>query len=91
MVRRPILVALQRARAASVMVALALAMFGCARFSRRQEGAVIGAGAGWAIGAVVRNQTGSTARGAIIGAVIGSTGATIERVGEDYTDATGGH
>lgn len=49
----------------------------CATFSKKQEGAVIGAGAGGAVGAVIGNQTGSTTRGAIIGAVVGGVAGTI--------------
>ena len=77
MVHRTILSALRRVCAASAMVALALAIVGCARFNKRQQGAVIGAGVGSAIGGVVGNQTGSTTRGAIIGAVIGGTAGVI--------------
>jgi outer membrane protein OmpA-like peptidoglycan-associated protein len=77
MVRRNALSVLRRVVAAGVIGALVFALFGCARFNKRQEGAVVGAGVGGAIGAVVGNQTGSTARGAIIGAVIGGTAGVI--------------
>jgi outer membrane protein OmpA-like peptidoglycan-associated protein len=43
---------------------------GCS-LSRKEKGALIGAGAGAAAGGVVGNATGSTVRGAIIGAVAG--------------------
>jgi outer membrane protein OmpA-like peptidoglycan-associated protein len=43
---------------------------GCS-LSRKEKGALIGAGAGAAAGGVVGNATGSTVRGAIIGAVVG--------------------
>src|SRR5215210_5153598 len=49
----------------------------CASMSQKERGAVIGAGAGAAIGGVIGNQTGSTARGAIIGAVIGGAAGAI--------------
>ena len=53
---------------------------GCASMNNTERGAVVGAGAGGAIGAVIGNQTGSTARGAIIGAVLGgAAGAVIGR------------
>jgi outer membrane protein OmpA-like peptidoglycan-associated protein len=53
---------------------------GCASMNNTERGAVIGAGAGGAIGAVIGNNTGSTARGAIIGAVLGgAAGAVIGR------------
>lgn len=60
---------------------LAVGSTGCASLStNRDRGAVIGAGAGGAIGAVVGKQTGSTVRGAIIGAVVGgAAGAVIGR------------
>jgi outer membrane protein OmpA-like peptidoglycan-associated protein len=49
----------------------------CASMSQKERGAVIGAGAGAAIGGVIGNQTGSTARGAIIGAVIGGAAGAV--------------
>ena len=47
-----------------------LPLSGCS-LSRKEKGALIGAGAGAAAGGVIGNATGSTARGAIIGAVVG--------------------
>lgn len=41
--------------------------------SRKEQGAIIGAGAGGVVGGVIGHQTGSTTRGAIIGAVVGGT------------------
>jgi outer membrane protein OmpA-like peptidoglycan-associated protein len=49
----------------------------CASMSQKERGAVIGAGAGAAIGGVIGNNTGSTARGAIIGAVVGGAAGAI--------------
>jgi outer membrane protein OmpA-like peptidoglycan-associated protein len=49
----------------------------CASMSQKERGAVIGAGAGAAIGGVIGNQTGSTARGAIIGAVVGGAAGAV--------------
>ena len=57
--------------------AIAVLVSGCASFSRKGQGTVIGAGAGGAVGAVIGNQTGSTARGAIIGAVVGGAAGMI--------------
>lgn len=61
--------------------ALALLMtFGliaCASLSRKEKGAMIGAGAGSVVGGVIGNQTGSTTRGAIIGAVVGGAAGAI--------------
>jgi len=59
-------------------VLLALDLTACASLSRKEKGAVIGAGAGGVVGGVIGNQTGSTVRGAIIGAVVGgAVGAII--------------
>jgi outer membrane protein OmpA-like peptidoglycan-associated protein len=49
----------------------------CASMSQKERGAVIGAGAGAAVGGVIGNNTGSTARGAIIGAVIGGAAGAV--------------
>lgn len=65
------------ARGATTLAVIALAMSACA-LNKKGQGAIIGAGAGGAVGAVIGNQTGSTARGAIIGAAVGGlTGAII--------------
>jgi len=50
---------------------------GCQSLSNKERGAIIGAGAGAAVGGVIGNQTGSTARGAIIGAVVGGAAGAI--------------
>jgi len=50
---------------------------GCAGLNNKERGAIIGAGAGAAVGGVIGNQTGSTARGAIIGAVVGGAAGAI--------------
>lgn len=59
------------------VVAVSLVSSSCASASRKQSGAVIGAGAGGIIGAVIGNNTGSTARGAIIGAAVGGAAGAI--------------
>jgi outer membrane protein OmpA-like peptidoglycan-associated protein len=65
-------------RVATVIVAVtAMALSGCASMSNREKGAVIGAGAGAAVGGVIGNNTGSTARGAIIGAVVGGAAGAV--------------
>jgi outer membrane protein OmpA-like peptidoglycan-associated protein len=59
---------------------LATAMVGvsaCASMNNKERGAVIGAGAGAAVGGVIGNNTGSTARGAIIGAVVGGAAGAV--------------
>lgn len=64
-------------RGATTLAVIALAMSACA-LNKKGQGAIVGAGAGGAVGAVIGNQTGSTARGAIIGAAVGGlTGAII--------------
>src|SRR5690349_8485139 len=65
------------ARASIACLAIVLAISACASFNRKEEGAIIGAGAGGAVGAVIGNQTGSTTRGAIIGAVVGGVAGAI--------------
>ena len=62
---------------ASLLAVGMLASTGCASMNQKERGAVIGAGAGAAIGGVIGNQTGSTARGAIIGAVVGGAAGAI--------------
>ena len=66
-----------RTTVASLLAAGMLVSAGCASMSQKERGAVIGAGAGAAIGGVIGNQTGSTARGAIIGAVVGGAAGAI--------------
>ena len=65
-----------RALAALLAVGL-ISTSGCASMSNKERGAVIGAGAGAAIGGVIGNNTGSTARGAIIGAVVGGAAGAV--------------
>jgi outer membrane protein OmpA-like peptidoglycan-associated protein len=62
---------------AALLVSLAAVLSSCAMLNKKGNGALIGAGAGGAVGAVIGNQTGSTARGAIIGAVVGGLAGTI--------------
>lgn len=54
-------------------------MEGCknSRLSRQEQGAIIGAGAGGAAGAVIGNKSGNTAVGAIIGAAVGGTAGAL--------------
>jgi outer membrane protein OmpA-like peptidoglycan-associated protein len=80
---------LTRGTAATLVAALALA--GCSSFNRTQKGAVIGAAAGGAVGAVVGKKLGSTAKGAIIGAAVGgTTGAIIGRQMDKQADELAG-
>lgn len=59
------------------LAAATIAASGCASMNNKERGAVIGAGAGAAVGGVIGNNTGSTARGAIIGAVVGGAAGAI--------------
>ncbi len=61
----------------ALVTLLSLGAAGCSSLSNTQRGALIGAGAGGAVGAVVGNATGSTARGAIIGAAVGGVAGAI--------------
>lgn len=62
------------------LVLMGLLASGCKSMSRSQKGAVIGAGGGGAVGAVIGRAAGNTAMGAIIGAAVGGVaGAVIGR------------
>jgi outer membrane protein OmpA-like peptidoglycan-associated protein len=62
---------------ALVLAATTVGASACASMNNKERGAVIGAGAGAAVGGVIGNNTGSTARGAIIGAVVGGAAGAI--------------
>ena len=63
---------------------LIVSLVGCASMSRRDKGAIFGAGGGAVIGGVIGNQAGSTAVGAILGAAIGgAAGAYIGNYMDD--------
>ncbi|HEX6576323.1 MAG TPA: OmpA family protein [Gemmatimonadaceae bacterium] len=62
---------------ALILAAGTIGTSACASMNNKERGAVIGAGAGAAVGGVIGNQTGSTARGAIIGAVVGGAAGAI--------------
>lgn len=67
-------------RTASVLSLTALVLAsasGCASLNKKQEGAIIGAGAGAVIGGAIGKYNGSTAKGAIIGAVVGGAAGAI--------------
>src|SRR5829696_1552213 len=66
-----------RRLAAGLLAMGAVSLSACASMSAKERGAVIGAGAGAAVGGVIGNNTGSTARGAIIGAVIGGAAGAV--------------
>src|SRR4051812_33957752 len=58
-------------------IAVAVGLSACAMLSKKEQGAIVGAGVGGAIGGVVGNQTGSTVRGAIIGAIVGGAAGAV--------------
>ncbi len=64
-------------RATAAVLAVALTLPACASMSKTQKGAVIGAAAGGAAGAVIGKQVGSTAKGAIIGAAVGGVAGAL--------------
>ncbi len=61
----------------TLALVLALAGAGCSGMSNTQRGALIGAGAGGAVGAVVGNAAGSTTKGVLIGAAVGGAAGAI--------------
>ncbi len=57
--------------AAILILALLTGAWGCSSMSKKEKGAVIGAGAGAAAGAAIGSQAGNTLLGALIGAAVG--------------------
>ena len=65
-------------RAALFSALSCVLLAGCASLSKKEEGAIIGAGTGATVGGLIGRANGSTAKGAIIGAAVGGTiGAVI--------------
>jgi outer membrane protein OmpA-like peptidoglycan-associated protein len=63
-----------------LIISLVFLNLSCARLSRTQKGAIIGAGTGGAVGGVIGKKAGNTAVGAILGAAVGgAAGAYIGR------------
>lgn len=60
-----------------ILAAFSVLMAGCKSMSKTQKGAVIGAAAGGAMGAVIGKAAGNTALGAIIGATVGGAAGAI--------------
>jgi outer membrane protein OmpA-like peptidoglycan-associated protein len=52
-------------------------MTGCASMSKKERGAVVGAGAGAVAGGLIGRSNGSTAKGAIIGAAVGGAAGAV--------------
>ena len=61
----------------ALVTLLSLGSAGCSSLSNTQRGALIGAGAGGAVGAIIGNAAGSTTKGAIIGAALGGAAGAI--------------
>ena len=49
----------------------------CASLSKKENGAILGAGTGAVVGGVIGSASGSTAKGAIIGAAVGGTAGAV--------------
>jgi outer membrane protein OmpA-like peptidoglycan-associated protein len=71
-------------RTLAILALAALVVPACASWSKREQGAVIGAAGGGAVGAVIGHATGSTVKGALIGAVVGGAAGLI--IGEKMDD-----
>ncbi|MBK8166737.1 MAG: OmpA family protein [bacterium] len=74
---------MKRILALALTCTLLVGVAGCASMSRKEKGAVIGAGSGAVVGGIIGKQAGNTALGAIIGAAVG--GAAGAYIG-DYMD-----
>ncbi len=62
---------MKRTIAVMIVALLVVSITGCGSWSKKDKGAVIGAGAGAVIGGVIGDKAGNTAVGAILGAAIG--------------------
>jgi outer membrane protein OmpA-like peptidoglycan-associated protein len=71
------------ARIATVAAICLMLGTGCASMSRKEKGALIGAGTGAVVGGVIGKQAGNTAVGAIAGAAVGGAAGAV--IG-DYMD-----
>lgn len=60
-----------------VLASFAVLTMGCKTMNRSQKGAVIGAGGGAAVGAVIGKALGHTAMGAIVGATVGGAAGAV--------------
>jgi outer membrane protein OmpA-like peptidoglycan-associated protein len=67
---------MRRSLAGILTLAALVPLADCA-MNKAEKGAIIGAGAGGAVGAVIGNATGSTVRGAIIGAAVGGVAGAV--------------
>jgi outer membrane protein OmpA-like peptidoglycan-associated protein len=68
---------MRRTIVAALVLLMVASLFGCASMSKRDLGALIGAGGGAAVGAAVGKAAGNTAAGTIVGAVVGGAAGAI--------------
>ena len=68
---------MRRSLAGVLTLAALLPLAGSCAMNKAEKGAIIGAGAGGAVGAVIGKATGSTVRGAIIGAAVGGVAGAV--------------
>jgi outer membrane protein OmpA-like peptidoglycan-associated protein len=68
---------MKRTLASAVILSVLLPLGLSCSLNKAEKGAIIGAGAGGAVGAVVGKKTGSTVRGAIIGAAVGGAAGAL--------------
>src|SRR4029077_18459485 len=68
---------MKRSLAGTLTLAALMSLGASCAMNKAEKGAIIGAGAGGAVGAVIGNATGSTVRGAIIGAAVGGVAGAV--------------
>ena len=68
---------MKRSLAGMLTLAALMSLGASCAMNKAEKGAIIGAGAGGAVGAVIGNATGSTVRGAIIGAAVGGVAGAV--------------
>src|SRR5690348_3760931 len=68
---------MKRSLAGTLTLAALMSLGASCAMNKAEKGAIIGAGAGGAVGAVIGNATGSTVRGAIIGAAVGGIAGAV--------------
>src|SRR4029077_12440254 len=68
---------MKRSLAGTLTLAALMSLGASCAMNKAEKGAIIGAGAGGAVGAVIGHATGSTVRGAIIGAAVGGVAGAV--------------
>lgn len=78
---------MRKALVVLLVLAMVVALTGCASLSRRDKGVLVGAGAGAAVGGVIGSRTDNTALGAILGAAVGgAAGGVIGNYMDDQAE-----